>query len=33
MKILAIIVVATILVLNVIRIINGIKKDKNIWEL
>jgi hypothetical protein len=33
MKTLAIIAVATLLVSNVISIINGIKQDKNIWEL
>lgn len=33
MKILAIIVVATILIVNTICIINGIKHDKNVWEI
>ena len=33
MKTLAIIAVATLLVTNIIRMINGIKQDKNIWEL
>ena len=33
MKTLAIIVVATFLVSNVINMINGIKQDKNIWEI
>ena len=33
MKILAIIVVATILIVNIICIINGIKHDKNVWEI
>ena len=33
MKTLAIIAVATLLVSNVIRMINGIEQDKNIWEL
>ena len=33
MKTLAIIAVATLLVSNVIRMINGIKQGKNIWEL
>lgn len=33
MKTLAIIAVATLLVANIIRMINGIKQDKNIWEL
>ena len=33
MKTLAIIAVATLLVSNVIGMINGIKQGKNIWEL
>jgi hypothetical protein len=33
MKTLAIIAVATFLVSNVINMINGIKQDKNIWEI
>lgn len=33
MKTLAIIALATFLVSNVINMINGIKQDKNIWEI
>jgi hypothetical protein len=33
MKILAIIAVSTLLVSNVIRILNNIKNDKQVWDL